>query len=46
MSPRPGSIAADVAVPFATPRPPELRAEADFARFVGELGRELRKGRA
>jgi NitT/TauT family transport system ATP-binding protein len=44
MSPRPGTIVADVAVPFATPRRPELRAEAEFARFVGELGRTLRKG--
>jgi len=45
MSQRPGTIAADIAVPFATPRRPELRAEADFARFVGDVGRELRKGR-
>ena len=46
MSPRPGTIATDVTVPFATPRRPELRAEADFARFVGDVGRELRKGHA
>ncbi|HUY33306.1 MAG TPA: ABC transporter ATP-binding protein [Pirellulales bacterium] len=44
MSPRPGTITADVAVPFATPRRPELRFQADFAAFVGEVGRELRKG--
>jgi NitT/TauT family transport system ATP-binding protein len=44
MSPRPGRITADLAVPFATPRRPELRAEAEFARFVGEVGRLLRKG--
>jgi NitT/TauT family transport system ATP-binding protein len=43
MSPRPGTIAADLKVPFATPRRFELRADAEFARFVGELGRTLRK---
>jgi NitT/TauT family transport system ATP-binding protein len=46
MSARPGTIAADVTVPFATPRRPELRAEAEFARFVGDVGRELRKAHA
>jgi len=44
MSPRPGRIMADLAVPFAVPRRSELRAEAEFARFVGEVGRLLRKG--
>lgn len=44
MTPRPGRIAADIAVPFPVPRSPELRAEAEFARFVGEVSRELRKG--
>jgi NitT/TauT family transport system ATP-binding protein len=44
MSPRPGRIAADLAVPFGAPRRPELRAEAGFARFVGEVSRLLRKG--
>jgi NitT/TauT family transport system ATP-binding protein len=45
MSARPGTITADLAVPFAMPRPPELRAQPEFARFVGDVGRELRKAR-
>ncbi|HEV3007050.1 MAG TPA: ABC transporter ATP-binding protein [Pirellulales bacterium] len=46
LSPRPGRIAADLPVPFAGTRRPELRAEAEFARFVGDVGRVLRKGQA
>jgi NitT/TauT family transport system ATP-binding protein len=44
LSPRPGRIVADVPVPFAAPRRPDLRAEPEFARFVGEIGRLLREG--
>ncbi len=46
MTARPGRILAEVSVPFAFPRRPELRAEAEFARFVGEVGALLRKGHA
>ena len=45
MSARPGRVIADLAVPFAAPRRAELRAEAEFARFIGEIGAVLRKGR-
>lgn len=43
-SPRPGKIVADVPVPFNGARSSELRAEPEFARFVGDIGRLLRKG--
>lgn len=43
ISPRPGTIVAGVRVPFPPRRTPELRAQADFARFVGELTAQLRK---
>ena len=46
LSPRPGTIVADVPVPFAGPRTVELRADAKFAQFVGEIGRLLRKGQS
>jgi NitT/TauT family transport system ATP-binding protein len=46
LSPRPGKIVADVPVPFASTRRPELRAEAEFARFVGDIGTLLRKGQS
>jgi NitT/TauT family transport system ATP-binding protein len=39
MSPRPGRIAADIAIPFGPERPPELRTSAEFgvtARAVSE----------
>jgi NitT/TauT family transport system ATP-binding protein len=45
LSARPGTIVADVPVPFGGSRGPELRADAEFARFVGHLGGLLRKGR-
>jgi NitT/TauT family transport system ATP-binding protein len=45
MSARPGTIVADVPVPFAAPRRPELRSEASFAQFVGDLAAHLRRGR-
>lgn len=44
MSDLPGRIVADVAVPFAFPRDPQLRAEADFAALAGEISRRLREG--
>jgi NitT/TauT family transport system ATP-binding protein len=46
MGARPGRIIADVTVPFAWPRRPELRAEAEFARFTGKVSELLRKGHA
>lgn len=46
MSARPGRIVADVAVPFAFPRGPELRGEAAFARLTAEIGRRLREAHA
>ncbi len=43
MSSRPGRIVADVAIPFAMPRQPELRATAEFARVTGEISGHLRR---
>jgi NitT/TauT family transport system ATP-binding protein len=43
MGPRPGTIRHDVPVPFAHPRTPALRAEPEFARLTGEIGRLLRE---
>lgn len=43
MGTAPGRIIADVAVPFAYPRLPELRAEANFARLTGEVSARLRE---
>ena len=43
MSKRPGKIVADIAVPFAYPRGPDLRADPEFARLCGELSQHLRK---
>lgn len=43
MSKRPGTIIADVSVPFAYPREPSLRAEPEFARLCGELSQRLRE---
>ncbi|MBL7500102.1 ABC transporter ATP-binding protein [Frankia sp. CNm7] len=42
MSGRPGRIKAEVAVPFAYPRAPELRYSAEFAALCGEISRHLR----
>lgn len=42
MTDRPGRIAHDVRVPFGDVRPPELRAEPEFARFTGDLSKRLR----
>jgi len=42
MSPRPGRILGDVPVPFAYPRPPELRYSEEFAKVAGEVSDLLR----
>ena len=46
MSARPGRIIAEVAIPFAYPRSPELRFEPEFARLCGELSHALRDAHA
>jgi NitT/TauT family transport system ATP-binding protein len=43
MSPRPGRILAEIDVPFAYPRPTELRFEPAFARVAGEISARLRE---
>eukprot|EP00913_Durusdinium_trenchii_P023450 g22028.t1 len=43
MSSTPGTIAAEVAVPFEDPRTPALRADAAFARLTGEVAEHLRE---
>ena len=43
MSQRPGTIVADVRVPFDYPREPALRAAPDFARLCGGLSSTLRE---
>lgn len=43
MSKRPGTIIADLSIPFPYPREPVLRAEPDFARLCGELSGRLRE---
>ena len=43
MSPRPGRIVADIAIPFAAPRRPELRATGEFAALTGQIGAQLRR---
>lgn len=42
MSSRPGRITAEFNVPFAYPRPTDLRYDAEFARLTGEVSRALR----
>jgi NitT/TauT family transport system ATP-binding protein len=42
MSARPGRIVADFPVPFAYPRPPELRFDPAFAELSGKISAELR----
>jgi len=44
MSPRPGRIVADLPVPFAYPRAPELRFDAEFAALAGTVSAALREG--
>ncbi len=46
MSPRPGRLLADIAVPFAHPRDPALRAAPEFARIAAEASRQLATVRA
>jgi len=43
MSARPGRILAEIEVPFAYPRPPELRFEPDFANVAGQISASLRE---
>jgi NitT/TauT family transport system ATP-binding protein len=43
VSPSPGRIAGELAIPFAYPRRPELKGTAEFARQVGEVSALLRK---
>jgi NitT/TauT family transport system ATP-binding protein len=43
MSSRPGRIVADIAVPFAYPRPPELRYRPEFAALAGRVSATLRE---
>lgn len=42
MSPRPGRVVADIAVPFDYPRDPELRYSSGFAAVCGEVSHALR----
>jgi NitT/TauT family transport system ATP-binding protein len=42
MSPRPGRIISEVAVPFGYPRPSELRFEPEFASVAGQISALLR----
>jgi NitT/TauT family transport system ATP-binding protein len=42
MTARPGRIKAEVSVPFAYPRDPEIRYSAEFAALCGEVSRHLR----
>lgn len=43
MSGRPGTIAATVDVPFAYPRRPELRGDAQFARLTEDVSQQIRR---
>jgi NitT/TauT family transport system ATP-binding protein len=43
MSPRPGRVVAEIAVPFPYPRPPELRFDPDFASIAGQISARLRE---
>ena len=42
MSGRPGQVAADIAVPFGYPRPPELRYDPAFTEVAGHVSAALR----
>jgi NitT/TauT family transport system ATP-binding protein len=42
MSPRPGGIVAEVAIPFGYPRAPELRFDPRFAALAGHISARLR----
>ncbi len=43
MSSRPGTLIADVPIPFAYPRTPALRGTAEFARLTADLSARLRE---
>jgi NitT/TauT family transport system ATP-binding protein len=43
MSARPGRIVAELSVPFAYPRPPELRYTPEFGRLAGEVADGLKE---
>jgi NitT/TauT family transport system ATP-binding protein len=43
MSPRPGRIVAEIAIPFGYPRPPELRFDPHFAAVAGQISASLRE---
>lgn len=43
MSSRPGTLIADVPIPFPYPRTPELRGTAEFARLTADLSAKLRE---
>jgi NitT/TauT family transport system ATP-binding protein len=43
MSPRPGRVVAEIDVPFAYPRAPELRFDPAFAQVAGEISARLRE---
>lgn len=42
MSQSPGTLVADIAVPFEQPRDAELRSSPEFAKLTGEVSRRLR----
>ena len=44
MSGRPGSIVAEIPVPFAYPRPPDLRYAPEFAALTGRVSHALGGG--
>ena len=43
MSKSPGTLIADIAVPFEHPRDPDLRSRPEFAKLTGEVSRRLRE---
>ena len=43
MSARPGRFVAEIEIPFAYPRPPELRFDPDFAAVAGRISAQLRE---
>lgn len=43
MSSRPGTLVADVPIPFAYPRTPELRGTTEFAQLTADLSARLRE---